>query len=56
MRSSLSKRERPARRIGELASILFLALLGIVASMTSLPAGAQDQGAAPVAITAPTAH
>lgn len=50
--SSNFNREPPARRIGVILSILFLASLGTVASMTSTSAGAQDQGEAPTAIAA----
>lgn len=53
MRPSASlNREPPARRIGVILSILFLASLGTVASMTSASAGAQDQSGARTAIAA----
>ena len=56
MRSStLSSRESPARRIGVIVSILFLASLGTVATMMGTPAGAHEQAGAGIAIaTAPS--
>lgn len=47
--SSLSSRETPSRRIGEILSILFLALLGTVATLTSVPASSHAQADAPIA-------
>ena len=53
MRPSASlNREPPARRIGVIVSILFLASLGTVASMTSARAGGPEQADAPIAGTA----
>jgi len=46
-RGTLSKRGPRARRIGEILSILFLASLGTVATLTSARAGAR------IAVTAP---
>ena len=45
-------RESPARRIGVILSILFLASVGTVATMMGTPAGAQGQTDAPAALTA----
>ena len=50
--STLSHREHPARRIGVIVSILFLASLGTVASMTSARAGNPEQADAPTAVAA----
>ena len=53
MRVSLfANRESPARRIGEILSILFLASLGTVATMTSAPARGHVQADAQIAVTA----
>jgi hypothetical protein len=46
-RGTLSTRESPARRIGVVLSILFLASLGTVATMTSAQADARTAVAAP---------
>lgn len=43
-RGTLSGRESPARRIGVVLALLFLASLGTVATLTSAPAGAHEQG------------
>jgi hypothetical protein len=51
-RGALSSRQPRARRIGEILSILFLASLGTVATLTSTRAGAREQVDAPVAMTA----
>jgi hypothetical protein len=48
---SLSKPERPSRRTGEILSFLFLALLGTVATLTSVPVGGHAQADAPISIT-----
>lgn len=50
MRSAgtLSSRESPARRIGVILSIVFLASLGTVATLTSTRASAQSQTGAQV--------
>ena len=54
MKTSLfANRESPARRIGEILSILFLASLGTVATMTSVPARGHAQTEAQIAVTAP---
>lgn len=50
--STLSNRESPARRIGVILSILFLASVGTVATFTSVPASSHTQDDAQVAITA----
>ena len=58
-RGTLSNRESPARRIGVILSIMFLASLGTVATLTSAPAGAHEQAGARIAIPAlpsATAH
>lgn len=52
-RVTLSSREPRARRIGEILSILFLASLGTVATMTGARADGHGQADAPIAITAP---
>ena len=53
MRVSLfANRESPARRIGEILSILYLASLGTVAAMTSVPARGHAQADAQIAVTA----
>jgi hypothetical protein len=53
MRPSASvNREPPGRRIGVILSILFLASLGTVASMTSARAGGPEQADAPIAVAA----
>ena len=44
-RGRLPGRESPSRRIGVMLSILFLASLGTVATVTSAPAGAHEQAA-----------
>jgi hypothetical protein len=49
--SLFSSREPLSRRIGVILSILFLASLGTVATLTSAPAGAHEQADAQVAIT-----
>lgn len=51
-RGTLSSREHPARRIGVILSILFLASLGTVATVTSAHAGGQEQADARIAIAA----
>jgi hypothetical protein len=51
-RGSLSNRESPARRIGVILSILFLASVGTIATLTSTRATAQEQADAPTAIAA----
>ncbi|HEV7661409.1 MAG TPA: hypothetical protein VGO55_16340 [Allosphingosinicella sp.] len=51
-RITLSNREPPARRIGVILSILFLASLGTVATVTSARAGGHEQAGARIAITA----
>jgi hypothetical protein len=51
-RAAFSSRQPKGRRIGEILSILFLASLGTVATLTSTRAGARAQAGAPVAITA----
>ena len=51
-RETLPNQESPARRIGVIVSILFLASLGTVASMTSTSAGAHEQADARIAIAA----
>ena len=48
-RSSLSTRESPSRRIGVILSVLFLASVGTVATLTSAPAGAHEQADAQIA-------
>ena len=50
--SATFNREPPARRIGVILSILFLASLGTVASMTSARAGNPEQADAPTAVAA----
>ena len=50
-RGTLSKGESPARRIAVILSILFLTSLGAVATLTGTPAGAHEQGDAPIAST-----
>jgi hypothetical protein len=52
-RGTLSNRGPRARRIGEILSILFLASLGTVATLTSARAGAHEQADARIAVTAP---
>ena len=42
-RVAFSNRETPARRIGVILSIVFLASVGAVASLTGTPAGAHAQ-------------
>jgi hypothetical protein len=49
-RDPLANRESPARRIGVIVSILFLASLGTVATMMGTPAGAYEQAGARIAI------
>lgn len=49
--SLLTHRESPARRVGVILSILFLASVGTVASMTSARADAQAD--APTAVAVP---
>jgi hypothetical protein len=51
-RGALRNRETPARRIGVILSILFLASLGTVATLTSTRAGGHEQAEAGIAITA----
>jgi len=51
-RGTLSHREHPARRIGVILSILFLASVGTVATLTSARADSQEQDGAPTAVTA----
>ncbi len=51
-RGTGSNREPRARRVGEIVALLFLALLGTVATMTSLPTSGHAQIDAPVAIAA----
>ena len=51
-RGALSRRETPARRIGEILSILFLVSLGTIATVTSTRAGAHEQADAGTTITA----
>ena len=51
-RGTLSHREHPARRIGVILSILFLASVGTVATLTGTPAGAHEQADVQTAITA----
>ena len=55
-RGTLSNREPPARRIGVILSILFLASLGTVATVTSARAGGQEQADARIAITTALRH
>ena len=50
--SLFSNREPPARRIGVILSILFLASLGTVATITSMRSGGHEQAEARIAITA----
>lgn len=54
MRATVTSRESPARRIGVVLSILFLASLGTVATMMGTPAGAHEQAGAPALPTAAT--
>ena len=49
-------REPPARRIGVILSILFLASVGTVATVTGARAGAPEQADARIAVTSPTAR
>jgi hypothetical protein len=49
--STLSHREHPARRIGVIVSILFLASVGTVATLTSARADSHAQAGGPSAIT-----
>ena len=51
-RGALSRREPRARRIGEILSILFLASLGTVATVTSARAGGHEQADERIAIVA----
>jgi hypothetical protein len=51
-RGTLSSRESPARRIGVILSILFLASVGTVATVTNARAGGHDQAGARIAVTA----
>jgi hypothetical protein len=51
-RATLTSREPRARRIGEILSILFLVSVGMVATMTSAPAGALEQADAQLITTA----
>ncbi len=51
-RGTLSNRESPARRIGVILSLVFLASLGTVATVTSARAGGHEQADARIAITA----
>lgn len=51
-RGTLSSREPPARRIGVILSILFLASLGTVATVTNARADGSEQAGARIAITA----
>ena len=50
-RATLSHREHPARRIGVILSILFLASIGTVATFTSVPANSHAQPDAQTAIS-----
>lgn len=50
-RGALSHREHPARRIGVIVSILFLALVGTVATFTSVPANSHAQADAQTTIS-----
>ena len=55
-RAALPSRESPSRRIGVILSVLFLASLGTVATLTSAPAGAHEQVDARLAVaTLPSA-
>ena len=51
-RGSLSNRETPARRVGVILSILFLASLGTVATVTGAPAVGPEQADAQITIAA----
>lgn len=51
-RGALATRESQSRRIGVIISILFLASVGTVATLTSTPAGARAQADARVTLTA----
>jgi hypothetical protein len=53
LNSTLSRRESPARRFGVILSILFLASLGMVATVTSARAGDQQQADVPIAASMP---
>jgi hypothetical protein len=50
---TLSNQESPSRRFGVLLSILFLASLGTVATVTSAHAGDQQPADAPVTSSLP---
>jgi len=52
-RGTFSRRESPARRFGVILSILFLASLGTVATVTSAHAGGQEQTDAPIVTSTP---
>lgn len=50
---TLSNQESPSRRLGVMLSILFLASLGTVATVTSARAGDQQQADAPITTSLP---
>ena len=52
-RGTRARREPRGRRIGEILSILFLASLGTIATLTSAQVGAHGPADAQIAITAP---
>ena len=51
-RGAISRRKPQGRRIGEIVSILFLASLGTVATLTSARADSQEQAGARIVIPA----
>lgn len=46
-RRAVSSPESPSRRIGVILSLLFLASVGTVATLTSAPAGAREPAGVP---------
>lgn len=50
---TLSNQESPSRRFGVILSILFLASLGTVATVTSARAGDQQRAEAPITTSLP---